>query len=61
MSDRDERFQRQTEWQRSRAKLSWTEKLAIAALLRDAAIALRAMPSSDKSTGQREPKQPIDD
>ena len=41
MVDLDELFHRQAEWQKSRARLSWSEKLEMAAVLRDAALALR--------------------
>ena len=33
-------FERQARWQRSRATLSWTEKLLIAEILREAALAM---------------------
>jgi len=41
MFDVDKMFERQARWQRSRAKLSWTEKLQLAERLREAAIAMR--------------------
>ena len=41
MSDLATMFERQAEWQRSRAKLSWTEKLRLAAKLRDLALSMR--------------------
>ncbi len=41
MSDLRTMFERQAEWQRSRAKLSWTEKLRLAAKLRDVALSMR--------------------
>ena len=34
-------FERQAAWQRARAKLSWTEKLRLAAKLRDVALSMR--------------------
>ena len=34
-------FRRQAEWQKSRARLTWSEKLALAEVLRDAALAMR--------------------
>ena len=33
-------FERQARWQRSRARLSWTEKLRMAEILREAALAM---------------------
>ena len=33
-------FERQARWQYSRAKLSWTEKLRMAEILREAALAM---------------------
>ena len=33
-------FERQAQWQRSRATLSWTEKLRMAEILREAALAM---------------------
>ena len=33
-------FERQARWQRSRATLSWTEKLRMAEILREAALAM---------------------
>ena len=44
-------FERQARWQTSRATLSWTEKLRLAATLRDAAIAMR-------SGTPRDPRRP---
>jgi hypothetical protein len=41
MPDLKTMFERQAEWQRSRAKLSWTEKLRLAAKLRDVALSMR--------------------
>jgi hypothetical protein len=40
-------FERQARWQRSRARLSWTEKLRMAEILREAAL---AMASSQKKS-----------
>lgn len=34
-------FERQAQWQLSRAKLSWTKKLQMAEILREAALAMR--------------------
>jgi hypothetical protein len=42
MSELTAMFERQAAWQRSRAALSWTEKLRLALELRKAALALRA-------------------
>jgi hypothetical protein len=41
MNELDAMFDRQAIWQRARAKLSWTEKLRLAAKLRDAALSMR--------------------
>lgn len=41
MNDVADMLQRQAAWQRSRAGLSWTEKVRLAARLRDAALAMR--------------------
>lgn len=35
-------LERQARWQQSRAKLSWTEKLRMAEILREAALAMRS-------------------
>ena len=40
-------FERQARWQRSRARLSWTEKLCMAEILREAALEMG--PSQRKS------------
>lgn len=50
MTDVHELFQRQTEWQKSRANLSWSEKLLLAELLRDAAVAMRPSSASQSLT-----------
>lgn len=42
MTDLNDLFRRQAEWQKARAGLSWSEKLKLAEVLRDAAIAMRA-------------------
>ena len=41
-------FERQAAWQRSRAKLSWTEKLRLAAKLRDVALSMRRPVSRER-------------
>ena len=41
MSDVIELLQRQAEWQKSRAHLTWSEKLLLAEVLRDAAMAMQ--------------------
>jgi len=43
-------FERQANWQKSRAKLSWTEKLRLAEILQEAAL---AMGSSQRISGLR--------
>ena len=48
MDDVKALFERQARWQRSRAKLSWTEKLRMAEILREAALAM--------GTSQRKPE-----
>ncbi len=50
-------FERQARWQRSRATLSWTEKLRMAEILREAAL---AMGTRQKSTELRR-KQKTED
>jgi hypothetical protein len=46
-------LERQARWQKSRAKLSWTEKLRMAEILREAALAMRSSRgASDLRTGQ---------
>ena len=40
MDDVKALFKRQARWQRSRARLSWTEKLRMAEILREAALAM---------------------
>ena len=49
MFDVAELFERQRQWQRSRARLSWSEKLALAEVLRDAALAFGARREDVKS------------
>jgi len=44
-------LERQAAWQRSRAALSWTEKIHMAGQLRQAALALRG--SAQRDTGHR--------
>ncbi len=50
MFDVKKLFERQARWQHSRTKLSWTEKLRMAEILREAAV---AMGSSQKKSGLR--------
>lgn len=50
MTDVLELLQRQTEWQKSRASLSWSEKLVLAEALRDAAAAMRPRNPSPQLT-----------
>ena len=40
MFDVKKMLERQARWQQSRAKLSWTEKLRMAEILREAALAM---------------------
>lgn len=40
MSETKDLLERQERWQRSRARLSWSEKLRLAETLRDAALAM---------------------
>jgi hypothetical protein len=40
MDDVKALFERQARWQRSRARLSWTEKLRMAEILRETALAM---------------------
>ena len=42
VTDLNDLFRRQAEWQKARAGLSWSEKLKLAEVLRDAALAMRA-------------------
>ncbi len=48
MDDVKALFERQTRWQRSRARLSWTEKLRMAEILREAALAMRSSQKKSK-------------
>jgi AAA+ ATPase superfamily predicted ATPase len=50
MDDLKTLFERQARWQLSRAKLSWTEKLRMAEILREAALAM--------GSSQRKPEIP---
>lgn len=50
MDDITDLLQRQERWQRSRARLSWSEKLRLAEMLRDAALAMR--PARDEFRGE---------
>ena len=50
MTEIEQLLERQARWQESRAKLSWAEKVRLAEILREAAIAL--------SRGRRKPRQP---
>jgi hypothetical protein len=46
-------LERQARWQRSRAKLSWTEKLRMAEILRESALAMgSSQGTSDLRTEQ---------
>jgi hypothetical protein len=45
-------LKRQAAWQRSRRALSWSEKLRLAAQLRQAALALRASGQRASQTGR---------
>lgn len=49
-------FERQARWQRSRAKLSWTEKLRMAEILRDAALAIGSSQKKSKIRADNETK-----
>jgi hypothetical protein len=46
-------FERQAEWQRSRSRLSWGEKLRLAEVLRDTARAFRKC--KDREEPERSP------
>ena len=54
MIDLKTMFERQARWQHSRAKLSWTEKLRMAEILREAALAMGS--SHRKSDSQTKPE-----
>lgn len=49
-------FERQARWQRSRARLSWTEKLCMAEILREAALAMRSSQIKPKMIADNENK-----
>lgn len=57
MVDGKAMFERQARWQRSRATLSWTEKLRMAEILREAAL---DMGSKQKSTKLRQEQKAED-
>jgi hypothetical protein len=57
MSDVLELLQRQAEWQKSRASLSWSEKLVLAELLRDAAVAMQQRSDSDEDVSATPPRR----
>ena len=48
MVDGKAMFERQARWQRSRATLSWTEKLRMAEILREAALDMGSKQQSTK-------------
>ena len=50
-------FERQAKWQRTRAKLSWTEKLRMAEILRDTALAMGSSQRKSKKQADNETKE----
>lgn len=47
-------FERQAKWQRTRAKLSWTEKLRMAEILRETALAMGSSKRKSKIQADNE-------
>jgi len=47
-------FERQAQWQLSRAKLSWTKKLQLAEILREAALAIGSKQKRSELPPRRE-------
>jgi len=41
MNDLEQMFERQAEWQRSRSKLPWAEKLRLSVVMRESLLGLR--------------------
>ena len=60
MSDLKTMFERQAEWQQARAKLSWTEKLRLAAKLRDVALSMRRRPRESDRIAVEESRRRTD-
>lgn len=58
MSDVLELLQRQAEWQKARAQLSWSEKLMLAEMLRDAAVAMRPQSPRERRTQKPPDRDP---
>jgi hypothetical protein len=56
MDDVKALFERQARWQRSRARLSWTEKLRMAEILREAALAMGSSQKKSVMIGDNEKK-----
>ena len=52
MNDLRNLFERQAAWQKARARLSWSEKIRQAAVLRDALLTLRRTRPSQLKTGK---------
>jgi len=47
-------FERQAKWQRTRAGLSWTEKLQMAEILRETALAMKSSKTKSKMQANNE-------
>lgn len=56
MDDVKALFERQARWQRSRARLSWTEKLRMAEILREAALAMGSSQRKSEMIADNETK-----
>jgi len=54
MDDVKSLFERQTKWQQTRARLSWTEKLHMAEILREAALAMGSSNRQSKMQSDNE-------
>ena len=57
MNDVKALFERQARWQRSRTRLSWTEKLRMAEILREAALAMGSSQRKFKMIADNETKK----
>ncbi len=58
MTDLSQWFERQAQWQKSRSRLSWAEKLELAETLRETALEFRR--SAARRLSGREVREPRD-
>jgi hypothetical protein len=56
VTELEELFRRRADWQKSRAQLSWSEKLKLAEVLRDAAMAMRRPSQVPRCLGDSVPR-----